>query len=70
MDKVKSTRSQFERNDNSDLDRHYMQYVLNPRYVLYSLIFLRLALVYLVRTFYVPDEYWQSVEVAHKLAFG
>lgn len=35
------------------------------------LIFLiiRLASVYLIQTFFVPDEYWQSLEVAHNLAF-
>ncbi|KAJ1525686.1 hypothetical protein ONE63_008900 [Megalurothrips usitatus] len=31
---------------------------------------LRLASVFLVQTAYVPDEYWQSLEVAHKLSFG
>lgn len=30
----------------------------------------RLASVPLIQTFYVPDEYWQSLEVAHKLTFG
>lgn len=36
------------------------------------LIFLtvRLASVFLVRTFFVPDEYWQSLEVSHYLAFN
>lgn len=27
-------------------------------------------MVYIVQTWYVPDEYWQSVEVAHKNVFG
>ncbi|KAK3920673.1 GPI mannosyltransferase 3 [Frankliniella fusca] len=31
---------------------------------------LRLLSVFLVQTAYVPDEYWQSLEVAHKLSFG
>lgn len=26
--------------------------------------------MYVVQTFHVPDEYWQSLEVAHRLAFG
>lgn len=39
-------------------------------YVLLGFIVLRIASVFLVRTFYVPDEYWQSLEVAHKLTFG
>nr|XP_034174520.1 GPI mannosyltransferase 3 [Osmia lignaria] len=30
----------------------------------------RLACVFLVQTAHVPDEYWQSLEVAHHLAFG
>lgn len=36
------------------------------------LVFLvvRLLSVFLVTTFFVPDEYWQSLEVAHKLVFG
>lgn len=36
------------------------------------LVFLatRLASVFLVQTYFVPDEYWQSLEVAHKFAFG
>ena len=24
----------------------------------------------MVQTSYVPDEYWQSIEVAHNMAFG
>lgn len=36
------------------------------------LIFLciRLLSVFLVQTCFVPDEYWQSLEVAHKFVFG
>ncbi|XP_058130543.1 GPI mannosyltransferase 3 [Anopheles ziemanni] len=36
------------------------------------LVFLavRIASVFLVTTWFVPDEYWQSLEVAHRLAFG
>ncbi|XP_055373326.1 GPI mannosyltransferase 3 [Condylostylus longicornis] len=43
---------------------------MNP--VLTFLLFLtvRVASVFIVKTFYVPDEYWQSLEVAHKLVFG
>ncbi|KAH8303800.1 hypothetical protein KR018_006602, partial [Drosophila ironensis] len=37
----------------------------------FSLILaVRLASVFVVQTYYVPDEYWQSLEVAHKLTFG
>ncbi|XP_076260440.1 phosphatidylinositol glycan anchor biosynthesis class B [Rhynchophorus ferrugineus] len=30
----------------------------------------RFSSVFIVQTFFVPDEYYQSLEVAHKLAFG
>lgn len=30
----------------------------------------RLLSVVFVQTWYVPDEYWQSLEVAHNVAFG
>lgn len=38
----------------------------------YFLVFLsvRLSSVWLVKTWFVPDEYWQSMEVAHRLVFG
>lgn len=31
---------------------------------------LRILSVFLVQTAYVPDEYWQSLEVSHYLSFG
>lgn len=34
------------------------------------LIIWRLVSVFIVQTSHVPDEYWQSLEVAHKLSFG
>lgn len=34
------------------------------------IVFIRLSSVFVVQTWFVPDEYWQSVEVAHKLSFG
>ena len=33
-------------------------------------LLLRLSSVFLVQTWFVPDEYWQSLEVAHRLSFG
>lgn len=33
-------------------------------------LLIRLLSVYVVKTWYVPDEYWQSLEVAHRLTFG
>lgn len=35
-----------------------------------SLVAIRLANALLLRTYFEPDEYWQSVEVAHKHIFG
>jgi phosphatidylinositol glycan class B len=35
-----------------------------------GLVVFRLANIFLNQTWFVPDEYWQSQEVAHKLAFG
>lgn len=43
---------------------------LNRRIPVCLLLGLRLVSVFLVATSYVPDEYWQSLEIAHKLAFG
>ncbi|XP_043271594.1 GPI mannosyltransferase 3 [Venturia canescens] len=42
----------------------------NQLSILVLLIIWRLISVYVVQTFHVPDEYWQSLEVAHRLAFG
>ncbi|XP_068143172.1 GPI mannosyltransferase 3 [Drosophila tropicalis] len=39
-------------------------------YVFILILAVRLASVFVVKTYYVPDEYWQSLEVAHKLTFG
>lgn len=35
-----------------------------------SLLTIRLFHLYIVRSWYVPDEYWQSLEIAHRIAFG
>lgn len=39
-------------------------------YVFALILAVRLASVFIVQTYFVPDEYWQSLEVAHKLTFG
>lgn len=39
-------------------------------HVFIGFLVLRVFSVFFVRTWYVPDEYWQSLEVGHKLAFG
>lgn len=36
----------------------------------WSLLLLRLASVVVVQTFFVPDEFWQSLEVAHGIVYG
>ncbi|KAK3089704.1 hypothetical protein FSP39_005759 [Pinctada imbricata] len=38
--------------------------------LLLGLIALRVSNALLIQTAYVPDEYWQSVEVAHQMVFG
>lgn len=35
-----------------------------------SLLAVRLFHLYIIRSFYVPDEYWQSLEIAHYINFG
>lgn len=41
-----------------------------PLQVVSAIVVVRLLSVFLVQTWYVPDEYWQTLEVAHKHAFG
>jgi len=43
---------------------------MNPWLVLLFFMSVRLSMVYIVQTCFVPDEYWQTVEVAHKMVFG
>lgn len=38
--------------------------------VISLLVVVRVASVFIVKTFFSPDEYWQATEVAHKLTFG
>lgn len=35
-----------------------------------AFLLFRLFCIFLNQTWFVPDEYWQSQEVAHHLAFG
>ncbi|XP_025208440.1 GPI mannosyltransferase 3 [Melanaphis sacchari] len=35
-----------------------------------TLLTIRLFHLYIIRSWYVPDEYWQSLEIAHYLTFG
>ncbi|XP_014211663.1 GPI mannosyltransferase 3-like [Copidosoma floridanum] len=45
-----------------------------PRFIRSKIFFLlvvwRILSIFVVQTYHVPDEYWQSLEVAHKLTFG
>lgn len=43
---------------------------MNLLFVFLFCFAVRVASVFIVQTFYVPDEYWQSLEVAHKITFG
>lgn len=43
---------------------------LGPLQVVSVILCVRILSVFLVRTWYVPDEYWQTLEVAHKQVFG
>lgn len=41
-----------------------------PLQVVSAILVVRLLSVFVVQTWYVPDEYWQTLEVAHKYVFG
>ncbi|CAG9571634.1 unnamed protein product [Danaus chrysippus] len=43
---------------------------LRPMQVGAVILAVRILSVFVVQTWYVPDEYWQTLEVAHKYAFG
>ncbi|KOC70034.1 GPI mannosyltransferase 3 [Habropoda laboriosa] len=45
-------------------------YLSKKKKVFIGLLLWRLISVFVVQTTHVPDEYWQSLEVAHRLAFG
>jgi len=42
----------------------------NKSTLLWTLVGLRMINVFFVKTWFVPDEYWQSLEVAHSLTYG
>ena len=42
----------------------------NYRSLFFIALTVRIVSVFLTQTFFVPDEYWQSTEVAHRKAFG
>ncbi|XP_072945372.1 GPI mannosyltransferase 3 [Epargyreus clarus] len=43
---------------------------LRPVHVVSVILVVRLLSVFVVQTSFVPDEYWQSLEVAHEYVFG
>ncbi|XP_045504981.1 GPI mannosyltransferase 3 [Colias croceus] len=43
---------------------------LRPLQVFLMILIVRVASIFLVQTWFVPDEYWQTLEVAHKHVFG
>ncbi len=49
---------------------HYILHTIKSSQLSCFYILFRLSSVLLVQTWFVPDEYWQSVEVAHYLAVG
>ena len=43
---------------------------LSHKSLLQKLFLLKVLNIFLVQTWFVPDEYWQSLEVAHRMVFG
>lgn len=69
--------------DDNEFDafaEHQRSFIAGPRMIrmimssqksmFWSLVALRLLNALMIQTSYVPDEYWQSIEVAHRMAFG
>jgi len=67
--------------DESDaFAEHQRSFIAGPRMIrmimssqrsmFWSLVAFRLLNALMIQTSYVPDEYWQSIEVAHRMAFG
>ncbi|XP_050525258.1 GPI mannosyltransferase 3 [Daktulosphaira vitifoliae] len=42
----------------------------NSFFIILTLFLIRLFHLFIVRSWYVPDEYWQSLEIAHFICFG
>ena len=57
--------------DNSEAQAKTPTVMFSPEWSLFSLLFLfRILNVFLIKTFFVPDEFWQGPEVAHRIVFG
>ncbi|KAL7405715.1 hypothetical protein ABVT39_006176 [Epinephelus coioides] len=64
--KLRKRRSQlYSKEDNSPLNDG----VLRTRVAVFAVVF-RLINCFLVQTSFVPDEYWQSLEVSHRMVFN
>jgi len=74
---------QQELSDDEESDafaEHRRSFLAGPRMIrlilssqitlFWSLVVFRLLNALMIQTSYVPDEYWQSTEVAHRMAFG
>ena len=49
----------------------FLQLIMSSEKTLFlGLLAFRFINALMVQTSYVPDEYWQSIEVAHNMAFG
>jgi len=59
--------SQKVQNVNPKENKNFFQ---NPQNFFTISLMLRISSVLLTQTFFVPDEYWQSTEVAHRQVFG
>lgn len=54
-----------------DLQPQVLRLILSSEKTLFlGLLAFRVINALVIQTAYVPDEYWQSLEVAHQMAFG
>ncbi|XP_053356785.1 GPI mannosyltransferase 3 isoform X1 [Clarias gariepinus] len=65
--KLRTRKSKLYRKENNAVSR--MHSLFGVSLVLFSVVF-RLVNCLLVQTSFVPDEYWQSLEVSHRMVFG
>ena len=52
------------------IEENYISFFHNPKNFFQIALLLRILSVFMTKTFFVPDEYWQSTEVAHRQVFG
>lgn len=50
--------------------KKYFDQYLSYQNLFLSFLIIRLLNIFLNQTWFVPDEYWQSQEVAHNLVYG